>query len=300
WQNLHPSVAVAVIVLGATAGIGWLRYLFYRRPGAPWLLSALTGLAAMSVFATPAGVSIIGVSAANAKASIALGASEWLPIWSPINHQFAFQVATASVVAGWLLFRNPQRIDWEELTPAVVLFVVTLTAYRFVLFWGVALVPVLARILSNPEPGRRKSWPALATAAAAAGAIGLALLVRPTHFVESLPLAGIRALRATGVRGTVFGDFRWGGPLIDAGYPNWVVAYDGRYYRYTPKEWRRYFQTTRGDVGPEALDQIYHPAAYLLTPGTDGALIAALRAEPGTWREIHADHTSVVFVRGKT
>jgi hypothetical protein len=87
--------------------------------------------------------------------------------------------------------------------------------------------------------------------------------------------------------------------LIDAGYPDWAVAYDGRYYRYTSEEWRRYSQTMRGQVGLKELDHIYHPAAYLLMPGRNDALITALRAASGAWREIYADSTCVVFVRGK-
>lgn len=99
--------------------------------------------------------------------------------------------------------------------------------------------------------------------------------------------------------GTVFAHFPWGGPLIDAGSPDWTVAYDGRYYRYTPTEWRRYDQTRRGEVGPQELDGIYHPAAYVLKPGFDGALIAALQAAPDRWRQIYADGVCVVFVRNK-
>jgi hypothetical protein len=300
WQNLHPSVTVAAIALAATASVAWVRYFAHRRPSPPWLLSALTGLAALSVFATPAGFSILRTSAENARASIAGGASEWLPIWSPINHQFVWAVIATGAIAGWLLVRNPHRIDWEELAPAAALLIMTLTAYRFVLFWSLALVPVFARLGSEPEPRRRKSWSALVIAPAAlAAAVALALLVRPTHFAPSLPLAGINKLRETGVRGTVFDDPPLGGPLIDAGYPDWVVAYDGRYYRYSPEEWRRYRAMIRGLIGPEELDRIYHPAAYVLAPGWNDALITALRGDRNSWREVYADGACVVFVRNK-
>ncbi|MGH7023765.1 MAG: hypothetical protein ACREEB_09260 [Caulobacteraceae bacterium] len=298
WQNLHPSVSVAVIVLSAAAGAAWARFLFGHRSGRPWLFTALAGLAAISMFATPDGFSIIAVSAENAKASVVNGANEWLPIWTPVNHKLALLVAVAALVTGWQLVRNWRRVNPEELAPAVVLFVMTLIAYRFVLFWSIALVPVLTRTLSVPGQRQRKSWATLIiTTAALSGAIGLALLVRPTQFLRSMPLAGVKRLHEAGVKGTVFASPPWGGPLIDAGYPDWTVAYDGRYYRYTPQEWRRYRLTIQGKVGPDELDRIYHPAAYLLTPGTDDALIAALRAEPRNWREIYADRTCVVFVR---
>lgn len=300
WQNLHPSVSVAAVVLAATASVAWVRYFAHRRRGPPWLLSTLTGLAGLSVFATPAGFSIISISAENTKASIAIGESEWLPIWSTVNHQFVWGVVAAVGLVGWLLVRNRHRIDWEELAPAAVLFVATLASYRFVLFWCIALVPLFARVASNPEPGSRKSSSELVIVPATlAAAIALALHVRPTQFSHSLPLAGIEKLRETGVKGAVFNYPPWGGPLIDVGYPDWVVAYDGRYYRYAPQEWRRYEETARGQIGPKELDRIYHPVAYVLTPGGDDALITALRADIRTWRQIYADGACVVFVRNK-
>ncbi|MEJ0065508.1 MAG: hypothetical protein WDM85_08730 [Caulobacteraceae bacterium] len=300
WQNLHPSVTVAVVVLGAAAGVAWLKRFARHGSSRPWLLTALTVLAAASVFATPAGVSILGVSADNAWISAAMGVSEWLPIWSPLNRPLAVSVAAVALVTGWLLARNRGRIDWEELVPVLVLFVMTLTAYRFVLFWSITLVPVLARALSVPGPPPRRSWRGrLVPPTAAAAAVGLSLLVSPTHFSEAIPLAGIRKLAESGVRGTIFDHFEWGGPLIDAGYPNWTVTYDGRYYRYSPAEWRRYDQARRGEIGPAELDRIYHPSAYVLKPGYDAALIAALQAAPAAWRRIYADPACVVFVRSQ-
>jgi hypothetical protein len=130
-------------------------------------------------------------------------------------------------------------------------------------------------------------------------AVALAALVRPTHFHESLPLAGVAALKQTGVTGTVYCHYAWGGPLIDAGYPGWAVAFDGRYYRYSPEEWQRYAAAVRGEVGPAELERAYRPAAYFLRPGADDKLIAALQQD-GNWREVHADGNCVAFVRTTT
>jgi hypothetical protein len=300
WQNLHPSVSVAAVALGGTAAVAWLRFWFGRRAAPPWLLSALTAAAATAVFATPLGFSILAVSAANAKASIDIGVSEWLPLWDPSNRQLAFLIVTAVGVVGGTLVLKRRRIDWEELAPALVLFVMTLAAYRFVLFLGIALIPPMARALADEQPERREA-PAepIATTILLAGAATLTLWFSPVHFSESLPLKGIQKLKAVGVKGTIFAYFPWGGPVIDAGYPDWRVAYDGRYYRYTPAEWRRYDQTTSGTIGPADLDRTYHPVAYFLAPGINEKLIAALRAQRQSWREIYADRQCVVFVRAE-
>jgi hypothetical protein len=298
WQNLHPSVSVAALALGATAAVAWVRAWRRRRAQAPWLLTGLAVAAALSMFATPLGFSILPVSAANARASIAIGVSEWLPLSAPLNRALAYLVLIAGGLAGVVLLLKRRRIDWEELAPAVVLFLATLIAYRFVVFWAIALVPPIARVLADDLPARRSSRAEpVGAVAAAAAAVALALWVSPAHFDGSLPMRGIQALKATGVKGVVFPYFPWGGPLVDAGYPDWRVAFDGRYYRYTPAEWRLYDQARTGALGPADLDRHYHPAAYLLEPGYNAVLIAALRAQPRTWREVYADAQCVAFVR---
>jgi hypothetical protein len=302
WQNLHPSVTVAAVALGSAAGVGWVRWAAgYRAP--PWALTGLTALVAAALLATPAGWSVLAVSADNARMSLALGVNEWRPPWVPGNRSAGLTFAAAAAAAGWLLARHLRRIDWEELAPAVALFALTLTAHRFALFFGLALVPVLARCLSagRGEPGRS---PEPASGRVHPGrllpflVVPAALLVRPTHFHESLPLAGVAVLKDTGVVGTVYCHYSWGGPLIDAGYPDWVVAFDGRYYRYGPDEWGRYAAGVRGEVGLAELDRAYRPAAYFLRPGLDDVLIAELRADGG-WREVHADRVCAAFVRSR-
>ena len=97
--------------------------------------------------------------------------------------------------------------------------------------------------------------------------------------------------------GTVYAHSAWGGPVIDAGFPGWRVAYDGRYYRYSPAEWARYHAASAGQIGLDRLDRTYRPAAYLLRPGRDDGLLALLRASPANWRELGGSPGCVTFVR---
>lgn len=301
WQNLHPSVSVAAIALAAAAAAGWVRFLLKCRPDAPWKTTGLTLIASAATFATPAGFSILAVSAYNARASMALGVNEWLPPWASSNGPAGLTLAAGVSIAIWLLIRQRERIAWEELAPATVLLAMTLTAHRFALFWGIAVAPILARILATTRAEERSQRPnvfgtSLASLALVAGAIGLASVVRPTHYHKSLPLLGIDKVKDSGVAGTIYGYYAWGGPLIEAGYPGWKVAFDGRYYRYTPEEWERYASVVRGEIGLAELERVYRPCAFLLRPGADDHLIAALRMDKG-WREIHSDHNCVAFVR---
>ena len=143
-----------------------------------------------------------------------------------------------------------------------------------------------------------RSWrTALLTLAALAFAVALSVAARPTRFAESLPRQCLAALKASGASGTIYAHSAWGGPVIDAGFPAWRVAFDGRYYRYTSKEWARYHAAARGEVRLDWLDKTYRPAAWLLEPRRDAGLIALLRQSPANWRELSAQSGCTAFVR---
>jgi hypothetical protein len=287
WQNLHPSVSIAVVVLGATAAAGWIgaRLRWWEFDARlPAILAVVAGAA---MFATPDGTSIIAISAENARASVANGASEWFPVWAPINRAFLPGFASLALIAAVLAWRARTRLGPLEIVPALALFVFTAGAVRFVFFLGIALVPMLALALMRADE-RRKFSPILllVTFLGLASAVLLAGAVRPTRFDESIPHECLAKLHATGVSGTIYAHSAWGGPGIGAGSPAWRVAYAGRYYRYSPAEWTRYHAGAAGKIGLETLDRIYRPSAYLLSPGRDDGLIVRLRASPQTWRQL--------------
>ena len=298
WQNLHPSVSVAAVVLGATAAAGWIGARLRWWSFDPRLTGTLAIIAGLAMFATPDGLSIVRISAENARASVAYGASEWYPVWSAVNRAFLpgfIGIALIALAAGW---RGRARIGPLEVIPALILLVLTAGAVRFAFFLGIALIPPLALALM-PGGGRRKASPALllATAAALAASALLATTIRPTRFAEEIPRRCLAALKATGVGGTVYAHAAWGGPVIEAGFPRWRVAFDGRYYRYSTAEWARYRAAAAGEVGLDGLDRKYHPTAYLLRPGRDDGLIARLRASPANWRALGALPACAAFIR---
>lgn len=298
WQNLHPSVSIAAVILGATAAAGWIGarlrwWVFDAR--LPAVLAAVAGLA---MFATPDGLSILAISADNARASLANGASEWFPVWTPVNRAFLPGFAGIALVSVALAWRGRGRIGPLEIIPALALLVLTAGAVRFAYFLGIALVPLLSLALM-PGGERRSFSPALltATAAALAAAALLSPTVQPTRFSDIIPRRCLSALRAAGASGTIYAHSAWGGPVIDSGFPDWKVAYDGRYYRYPPEEWRRYHLAAAGRVGLDSLDRIYRPTAYLLRPGRDDGLIVALRSAGEHWAELDGSTNCAAFVR---
>jgi len=291
WQNLHPSVAIGAVWLGTLAALrcaGWLRT---REGPLPWEPVALAAMAAVATVLTPEGPGILAVSAANATASRAMGVSEWLPLWHPVNRQVAVPILAVALLSGWLVGRTG-RWAADEVVPALAMLVLTVVSYRFVLFWAVALVPVIART-APPSAEARLPW-YLRTVPLAV-AIGLGILL-PARFDPSLPLGEVAQLRAASVKGTIYAHFPWGGPLIDAGYPAWRVAYDGRYYRYTPAEWQAYGAASRGEMTLAAVEATWHPAAFLLDPDWNAPLVSALRADRARWRELPGGGRAIAFV----
>lgn len=281
WQNLHPSVAIALVWLGALAALRWVQALRRRAGPWPWVESLLVAMAAVAMVLTPEGLGIFSVSAANAAASRAIGVSEWLPLWNPVNRQVAVPILAVALIAGWLA-RRSGRIAADEVVPALALVALTLAGYRFVLFWAIAMVPVIARAVPPRPEAVLPLWLRTVPLALAA----LLGIVLPTRFDPSLPLGPIARLRETGVQGTIYAHFPWGGPLIDAGWPAWHVAYDGRYYRYTDAEWQAYAAASRGELTLPQVEAEWHPAAFLLDPDWNAPLIAALRADHTRWREL--------------
>ena len=298
WQNLHPSVSLAAAVLAATAASGWIGARLRWWSFDACLPALLAVIAAAAMFATPDGASILATSRHNAAASIANGASEWFPVWALANRSFLSGFAGVALVACLVIWRGRTRIAPLDFIPAMILLVLSVGAVRFVFFLGIALVVPLALALM---PGRVRRGPslrvALLTFAALACAVALSVATRPTRFAESIPRQCLTALKTAGVQGTIYAHSAWGGPVIDAGYPAWRVAFDGRYYRYTPEEWARYHAAASGEVRLDWLDRAYHPAAYLLQPDRDAGLIALVRQSPATWRELGPLPGCAAFVR---
>ncbi|WP_245656593.1 hypothetical protein [Novosphingobium naphthalenivorans] len=293
WQNLHPSVSVGVVAMGASAVPGWLGWLRDRKAGAPWAPTVLVLIGCAAIFATPDGLSVLEISARNAESSMAIGASEWLPLWFPANRINAMPIAVTALSTLLLVLRHRDRTDAGELMAALALLLLTVTAYRFVLFWAAAMVPVIARAASDRgEPARLPRW-AIAGPVVLVALLGPVLL--PTRFVPSIPLDALARLRQENLRGTVYGDFPFGGAIIDRGYPAWRVAYDGRYYRYSSDEWKYNGGIENGFVPLVDVVRKWRPVAFVLNANHNAPLAQDL-ARSRKWRRIYAREGIVVYV----
>ncbi|MBB4859816.1 hypothetical protein HNO88_003148 [Novosphingobium chloroacetimidivorans] len=297
WQNLHPSASIGAMALAAHAAGGWAAWLRHRaedsRSAPPWASALLVPVALVSMFATPDGLNILAVSARNAQASIAVGASEWLPLWIPANLTNALPVGGLTLIALGIAWRRRHRVAWSDLAVMLVMLAATVTAYRFVLFWAITTIPVIAVSVGRQRFGqsyRVATWLGVALVSVVTS------LMWPTRFSDNLPLAAVATLRGTEVRGTIFTEPEFGGVLIDAGYPRWRVTLDGRYYRYTDGEWSRYGDVLAGTYTLRRIERRYRPAAFLLRPSHTTALCDALDRPDSGWRRIWRDEGAAVWV----
>jgi hypothetical protein len=294
WQNLHPSVSIGAIALGAHAAGGWAAWLRDRSAPQPWAATILTPLALGAIFATPDGMEVLAVSARNAQASMAVGASEWLPLWTAGNHLNAVPIVVVTLVALRAARRALDRRDWSDLAVMLVLLVLTVTAYRFVLFWAISTIPVIATGSSLRK--NLRGFAGLVAVIALALVAIVTPLLRPTYFSDNLPLAAVARLRATNVQGTIFTEPEFAGVLIDAGHPRWRVSLDGRYYRYTDEEWGRYGEILGGTFRLRQIERLYRPAAFVLRPSHTTALCNELDRPGSGWRRIWMDEGAAVWV----
>ena len=295
WQNLHPSAVVAVAYLGTAAVAEWVNF-YVRRGERPTLTRALlVPLAALATLATPAGLDVYRISALNAERSLELGITEWLPLWTQFpevgrGYAFPMFLATAALV----LWRG-RRVPVADLVPMLVLMAMTVVAFRFVLFWGIAVIPVWVAALAEPDvPAPPNPWRKRLAVVFLIGSLAPLFLWR-NNFHAYFPFDGIAALKRQNVRGAIYSNYFAAGLLTDYGYPDWHPTHDGRYYLISRDELKRYQAAQRGEVPVAELVAKYDPVAFFIRPGDDEGLIALLPA--AGWREVYRGEQCVVFVK---
>ena len=294
WQNLHPSVSLAVIWCGARAGMGLARKLAGRAPEWPLLDAALAGLAALAMFLTPAGFDVLAVSAANARMSIAMGATEWLALTDPANRPFMPVLLVLNACVAALLWLRRKSIGAEDMAGAAALLLLALGSGRFLLFWALAAVPLMA---GQGAAGRQPARGAALLMAAGLLAVGGAARVAGWPGVTPLlPGASLALLEKAGGTGPIYASFGYGGIVSDVVRPEQGVVFDGRYYRFSAEEWALVRASRAGTVSAQGLAARYRPSAWLLDPAADAALVADLRRHPEAWREAGGDGAARVFL----
>ena len=295
WQNLHPSVSLAFGVLGIHAAVGLWQWWLDRSRALPLAELTLIPISIVAMFCTPDGISILRTSAYNGEISLLVGVGEWMPLWAPLNHGVALPIVAVAVLGLLVMRKFPGLFDLREALTCLALFAMTVLVYRFVLFWAISLVAVVAscRMRTQPlkEKGRSLLFAGLGVLAVAAACTAF----KPVEFRSHIPLQALQVLKRENLTGTVFSDFTLGGGVIHVGYPQWRVAYDGRFYRYSREEWQRFAGIQSGKVQLAELERRYHPVAWVLHPRRNARLASELDSANGRWRRLWRDDHVVIY-----
>lgn len=300
WQNLHPSVPIAALVLGLVSTVQWGLYLA-GKANRPVALSALTAAAGAAIFATPAGVSVLAFARYNTIASKAFGATEWFPLWHPVNRPFLVVFLASVALVAAVCWIERKRLTPGIVIPAMVTMVMALITARFLFFYAIAIVPLLALLQIGKAPMHAASSRSILTGSAiSALAAALASFVMPflPQRDQGEELAKrLIACTDAGASGTVFNAPTLGGAIVFYGTSHWKVAFDGRFYRFSRSEIQLMQRTaTEGDTLFQ-IERIYHPAAFALDLERSRALVTRIEAQPEAWERIFDNGQDVLFIR---
>ncbi|MCP4250201.1 MAG: hypothetical protein GY778_24420 [bacterium] len=317
WQNAHPSVPVAVAVMGLQAVGQWVDERRDRpQDQGRWRRPLATAVVAgVAIFCTPTGWAILEISSRNGQLSRWLHIGEWLPAHAVWPATSGFFLVLAIGCLSW--FRSRRRIPWRDLLPVVMLTAAALIWSRMIVFWALLSAPLLARLLQDSGLSlfsdssdtavskKARRWARIGMAATVVVLVCGSPWIRPhlswlpaqrrSLFDPRFPLAGVQRLRETLGAGRIYNYREWGGLLAWSGAPHWRVAIDGRIYRYGQPDWESYRSIALGTEPYQDLFGHDRPGAAFLRPGHDRVLIERLQSDPA-WRDHYRDANCHIFV----
>jgi hypothetical protein len=188
----------------------------------------------------------------------------------------------------------------------VLMTVLALSSARFALFWAIVMTPIWAVWIEQAKPRHLFDWPGdcvvgklIVVASAVIGIILVVILpplIRPSIIDRRLvPLRGLAHLKSVLPKGRIYNTREYGGPLTFFGYPDWLVALDGRLYLYDGATWKEYVDAAQGKVLIEELVCRHQPDAFFLNTGFHQEFIEKLR-QSRAWSEVYHDSQCAVFL----
>lgn len=308
WVNGHGSfpIGLALIGLGALDAL--------RAQVRPILTLGLAALlAALACLLNPQGLGAL---------RYALGMTgnpliqNLIPEWAPPTFTTLDGALFLGglLLSGALLMLAPQRPRPAQVLAWLVLGALSLRTSRGIVWFGMALAPLLAETLSTFEthwgmrsapltPVTRRINQLIAVALLGAVVLGLppfkALLpLSPQKrglLSPETPVAATEALLRTAPPGPIFNAMAFGSYLEWAA-PAYPVFVDTRIELFTFDIWQDYLHISLAQTGWEERLAAYGVNTVLLDVSTQAPLFAALRADPA-WCLLYADETAALFTR---
>ncbi len=325
WVNLHAGYVVGLILLGLfILGEG----VNQGRAKWMWVIRRYLAVAAATILVTvlnPQGPAMLlyPFSYAGTQNASMRFISEWQ---SPDFHYYYFFVFGLSLMA-LMIIPSRRGIDWALALPLLTLTAMSLQSVRVIPFYALSFAPLLASRIdmgrwreakwalgsqgiasetvplergpSTQRPNRGSRWNWLV--------LGLCLSIMastlflsdrtqwgPEPRTDDYPVAGVRYLKESGLRGNLFNSFQWGGFLIWSFYPERRVFVDGRPDMYGDQFIEGYRRVQEALPGWKEVLNRYHVTVALVVKDSQ---IATLLAASGDWREAFSGKIESVFVR---
>jgi len=317
WANLHGTFFLAPLLLG----LAWIAdEVEGNRSANTTLAVGAASLAATLV--NPFGLRVWAYALSiSTNGQISRLLTEWQP--PNVRHvdDLIFFVSVAAVVA--VLARRSRPVPWTLLLPLGVFFAVALTATRNVLWWALAVPPILAAVLAEPERGGDEAGiEALCSADPPRGAAGERsflntaiaggmAMVAVTFVALSLDGAGMRTppsqtidappaltgalleIAQPGER--LFAAQRWSS-WLELVAPRNPVFVDARIEVFPAEVWDDYLDVSNGREGWQSILGRWGADLVVAQRVQQAGLLPLIDADPG-WIRVYEDRDGAIYRR---
>jgi hypothetical protein len=313
WVNLHGSFFVGFALLGcAIAGrVLRTRSLSSARP----YLLALGGCGLASLVNPYGAQALVYVASVGNNPVIRNFVTEWAP--TTVDQQAGIAFFASLAVLGGLAFRSSLRLRPFEVLVLLAFGGLAWSGVRGIVWWGLVIAPILARMAGCAMPARLYRQPAardrpLVNALLLGCLLVIAGLTLPwTKSVVPILPADKRGLVSDDTPvavgeylrehdppsgGKMFNNQSWGGYLEWAAWPRHQVALDGRFELHPTQVWLDYLDVVFPSARWRTLLDEYDIGYLVLSQTEQKQLIADVRAD-ATWRLDYEDDLAVVFSR---
>ena len=310
WANLHGSFFTGFVLLGCAA-LG--AAVSARDPMAarPYVVSL--GACLLASLLNPYGVgALVYVVSIGSNPVIRDYVTEWAPTTVAWREGILF--SGSLLVLGAVMLKARLRLSATELLLLLVFGYLAWSSVRAIVWWGLILAPILARLLGSLWPRLRlvgRDLP-IVNSVVLAGIVGLAVLSLPWTksavpilpadkqgvFSADSPVRVGDYLRSHDPpsKGTLLNHQGWGGYLEWAAWPRHTPFLDGRIELHPTQVWLDYLEIVFPSAHWRALLDKYGVGYVVLSQAEEADLIGDLRAEPG-WLVDYEDDQAVVLSR---
>lgn len=317
WVNLHGTFTLLLALCGLTwlgAVAGFLRKGQESRDREPKIEDNQHNIRSLTTFALWSGAALLAtalnprgpaiwryVAGLLSNRSVGELVTEWAPpirdLDSPMTIVFFVLLAVFAGITAWR-WRRLALTDWLLLLPFLLL---ALQSVRNILWLGIIVTPITARLLLSNQPRRRPVEIALMNRLIAGLLLLLLLATLPwwketiglppalgSLLSEQTPIAATAQLQALPQRPQrLFHEMGFGSYLIWAA-PEQRIFVDPRIELYPYEQWRDYIMLGQG----KQLDELtlrYGFDGWLINPETQADLLTALDRHPGWQRSFTTD-----------